>query len=95
MLESVKNCADVIIEKHGYSACCPEVLDILRAHDIKEVHLAGVDTDCCVLKTAVDLFEENIRPIVLTEYCASDGGVESQKAGIKVLERLIGTEQLL
>lgn len=27
--------------------------------------------------------------------CASDGGIESHKAGIKVLERLIGTEQLL
>lgn len=61
----------------------------------KQVYLAGVDTDCCVLSIAASLFEHNIRPIVLTEYCASNGGTESHNAGILCMKRLIGEEQLV
>lgn len=61
----------------------------------KEVYLVGADTDCCVLTIATALFEHNIRPIVLTNYCDSNGGEESHKAGLKCLERLIGKGQLI
>lgn len=47
------------------------------------------------MKTAVDLFEKNIRPIVLLEYCDSNGGKIANDAGIKVMERLIGKQQLI
>ena len=60
----------------------------------RQVYLAGVDTDCCVLSIATSLFEHNIRPIVLTEYCASNGGTESHNAGILCMKRLIGETQL-
>lgn len=60
-----------------------------------KLFVAGADTDCCVLKIAVDLFEHNVRPIVLTKYCASNGGAESHKAGLLCLERLIGSKQLV
>lgn len=60
----------------------------------KELFITGVDTDSCVLKTASDLFENNIRPIVLTEYCQSNGGQEFHEAGILCMKRLIGEKQL-
>ena len=60
-----------------------------------QVYLAGVDTDCCVLSIATSLFEHNIRPVVLTEYCASNGGRESHNAGILCMKRLIGEAQLV
>ncbi len=60
----------------------------------EQVFLAGVDTDCCVLATAIDLFENNVRPIVLTDYCASNGGVEAHRAGITCMKRLLGNEQI-
>ncbi|WP_104761003.1 isochorismatase family protein [Helicobacter cetorum] len=60
----------------------------------KEIYLVGADTDCCVLVNAVSLFEKNVRPIVLSEYCFSNAGLESHLAGIKCLERLIGKKQI-
>ncbi len=60
----------------------------------EKVFIAGVDTDCCVLTIATSLFEMNIRPIVLTEYTDSNGGLESHKAGILALKRLIGEKQI-
>lgn len=95
LLESIERRAKIVVEKNIYSACNQEVLNILQDYDIEEVYIVGIDTDCCVLKTAIDLFEKNIRPIVLTEYCASTGGIESHRAAIKVLERTIGIEQIV
>ncbi|RAX54509.1 isochorismatase [Helicobacter sp. 16-1353] len=60
----------------------------------QKVFIVGADTDCCVLVGAVRLFENNIRPIVLSKYCASNGGVESHKAGLLCLKRLIGDKQI-
>lgn len=60
-----------------------------------KIFIAGVDTDCCVLKIATDLFESNIRPVVLTEYCHSNGGEEFHKSGILCMKRLLGDKQLV
>lgn len=84
--------AVTIVEKYGYSGATPELLALLEKDRIELVLLCGIDTDCCVLKTAADLFEQNIRCVVLADYCASNGGGDSHEAGIKVLERLIGSD---
>jgi nicotinamidase-related amidase len=94
LIPFVKQKADYIIKKTIYSACTDEVLKLLESNEIKEAYIAGIDTDCCVLTTAISLFEHNIRPVVLEKYCASNGGENSHEAAIKVLERTIGIEQI-
>ena len=87
--------ATFIVDKATYSACTPEVMGILNEMGSKEVYIAGIDTDCCVLATAIDLFECNIRPVVLAHYCASNGGEGSHAAALTVLERTIGAQQII
>lgn len=94
LYEGIEQRSSIVVEKTTYSACTAEVCDIIYKYGIKEAYVSGIDTDCCVLKTAIDLFEMNVRPIVLTGYCASNGGIESHCAAIKVLERTIGERQL-
>jgi len=60
-----------------------------------KLFIVGADTDCCVLTIATSLFEHNIRPIVLTKYCDSNGGPISHEAGITCMKRLIGQDQLV
>ena len=60
-----------------------------------KVYIVGFDTDGCVLATVFDLFEDGIRPIILADYCASTGGDEYNNAGIKVLQRLIGKNNIV
>lgn len=95
VLKEVAQNVDYVIEKNVYTACTKEVMKLLKDNKIEQVFLVGIDTDCCVLKTAIDLFENNIRPIVETKHCASNGGPESHLAAIKVLERTIGREQII
>ncbi len=90
----IEPCIDHAILKSCYSAVTPESLARLKSENggelPKAVFLAGFDTECCVLATAIDLFEQGIRPIVLADYCGSSGGKEQQEAGLKSLFSLIG-----
>lgn len=89
---------DVTFEKTIYTCVNPHFMQrICQLNDgeyPQKIFIAGVDTDCCVLKIATDLFESNIRPVVLTRYCDSNGGEGSHRAGILCLKRLIGEKQL-
>lgn len=85
--------------KNLYSCVSPNFIQMLcQLNDgiyPTKLFIAGVDTDSCVLKMAVDLFENNIRPIVFTSYCYSNGGEEYHKSGIMCMKRLIGDKQLV
>lgn len=48
-----------------------------------------------VFATALDLFEDGIRPIVLGNYCGSSGGESYHLAALKTLERPIGRNNVV
>ena len=59
----------------------------------KEVHICGFDTDACVYKTALDLVEAGIRPVVLAAYCGSEN-TDFHNSGLKLLKRNIGEKNV-
>ncbi|MFT9057807.1 MAG: isochorismatase family protein, partial [Ethanoligenens sp.] len=63
-------------------------------NNINKLYFVGIDTDCCVLKSATDCFERNIPFEVLINYCATNGGKESQDAAIRVMQRTIGKKNI-
>ena len=85
----------VILEKHAYSCVNEALLRDLRARGTAEVSLCGIDTDACVLVSAVDFFQRGIRPVILADACASHAGPECHEAGLRLLERLVGKEQIV
>jgi nicotinamidase-related amidase len=84
-----------ILDKAIYSAVSDALFRALGGGDIAELHLCGIATDNCVLKTAVDLFERDIRPVVLADFCASHGGPECHHCGLRLLRRFIGADQVV
>ena len=77
----------VVFEKNIYSSFLPAM------SDFDEIHLCGFDTDACVYKTALDLVEHGIRPLVLADYCGS-ASENIHRAGIELLKRNIGEENI-
>ncbi len=90
---NLENYATYVIEKNIYSAITEEMRKILLKENIDLAYIVGVSTDCCVLKTALDLMEMKIRPIVLTDYCASSQRIYHEE-GLNLLKRLIGEKNL-
>lgn len=72
-----------IYTKTGYSSYLPEM------KEFEEIHICGFDTDACIYKTAMDLAEIGVRPVVLKDYCFS-ANQEFHDMGLKLLERNIG-----
>jgi len=59
------------------------------------VHIGGLETDICVMKNAVDLFEAGIVPVVLSKYCASCSGEPAHLNALQTMRRYIGAGQVL
>ena len=78
----------VLFTKTGYSSYLPE----MKKFD--EIHLCGFDTEACIYKTAMDLIENKIRPIVLKDYCYSSDE-QMHEIGLRVLEKNIGQKNVI
>lgn len=90
----IEGISERVFEKNLYSCFTAEFESFLIENRITKVYFAGIDTDCCVLKSAVDCFEKNLDVEILLNACASTGGKESDIAGEIVLERLIGKDNI-
>lgn len=83
-----------IFSKPGLCGMTDDLAQYLRQQEIKRIFLVGIDTDMCVLKIAMDLFDIGVEPIVFTDCCASTAGLQAHLAGLAVLSRNIGAERL-
>lgn len=84
-----------IFEKTIYSALNDEFRTYIKEKNISQIYLCGFDTDACVSKTAIDLFENDYDVYVLKDYCMSHVGVELHNTIINNLIRLIGKNRIV
>lgn len=84
-----------IFDKKIYSSLNDELKSYLLENNIDEIYLCGFDTDACVSKTALDLFESNYNVYVLKDYCMSHESVELHNVYINNLSRLIGKDKII
>ena len=84
-----------IIDKPIYTCVTDTFLATLDELEITAVHIVGIETDICVSKCAVDLFEKGRTPFVLAKYCASYDGPELHKAGLQIIAKYIGADQII
>jgi nicotinamidase-related amidase len=84
-----------IIDKYIYTLFTPEGRHLVAARGWTDLYVCGIDTEICVLKTAVDAFEQNLTPWILKDACASHSGPEAHAAGLFIAERFIGANQVI
>ena len=83
-----------VFEKRGFTGLPDALAAHLRELKAEEVAVVGIDTDMCVLKVAMDMFDLGIEPIVFVDCCASTSGLQAHLAGLAILSRNIGPHQL-
>lgn len=84
-----------VFTKKIYTTVSDEFKTYIKENEIKKVYLCGIDTDACVLKTAIDLFENNIDVKVIENCCMSHSGKKYHNYAIKMLKKLIGKESII
>lgn len=80
-----------LFTKDTYSSFVSQKLpDTLKKHKIKEIHIAGIDTEHCVLTFARDAFDRGYKVVVLKNFSRSHSDPELHKAALKIIEGNIG-----
>jgi nicotinamidase-related amidase len=87
--------ATAIVDKRIYSMFTEEGAALVRHHGWTDLYICGIATESCVLKTAVDAFEQDLTPWVIEDASASHAGSVAHNAGILVARRFIGRGQVI
>jgi nicotinamidase-related amidase len=87
--------ATAVVDKPGYTLFTEKGARIVAEGGWRDVVLCGLTTESCVLKSAVDAFERELVPWVVTDACATHAGPDAQAAGLLVIRRFIGPSQLI
>jgi nicotinamidase-related amidase len=83
-----------VYDKHGLTGVPDALAQRVTRDRLHAIRVVGIDTDMCVLKIAMDLFDLGVEPIVLIDCCASTAGLQAHLAGLAILSRNIGPHQL-
>ena len=67
----------------------------IKENNIEEIYVCGLDTDACVLKTSIDLFENNYDVKVIKDLCMSHSGIEMHNIAINILNKMIGKDNVI
>jgi nicotinamidase-related amidase len=87
--------AVAVLDKPTYSLFTEEGASLVAQHGWRDIVVIGLDTESCVLKTAVDAFEADLVPWVVTDLVYSHAGEVAHEAGLLVTGRFIGRGQLV
>jgi len=90
-----------VVDKGGYGllgAALQPALEALAAAGVErgdEVDVCGLDTDACLLKTALDLFDLGFRLRILIDACASGNGQDYHRRAEEIIRRQLGAKALV
>lgn len=77
----------LVMDKKIYSAYNDELVKFIKDNNIDEIYLCGIDTGACILKTALDLFDNGYNVFVLKDYCSSTRGRIFHNRALSIIKR--------
>jgi len=83
------------IEHHNYTVLTPTLIKFIDQNKINKVYLCGIYTDVCILKTAMDLFDNDIEAYVIEDACASLHGSENHRSAKDSLRHILGEDHVI
>jgi nicotinamidase-related amidase len=93
--EAASRATVTVLDKKGYTFLNDQGRALVEENGWTDLVYCGIDTESCVLKSAVDTFEAGIRPWILTDASASHSDQAGHDAGLLVARRFIGSSQLI
>ena len=84
-----------VLDKRTYSAYNQELIDYINNNNIKDIYLCGIDIECCVLVTALNLFENNYNVFILKDYVYCTHGEQKKNNALEILKRNIGEDRII
>lgn len=85
----------IVLDKNTYTAYNDELIACLGGCDVSEIYMCGLDIDCCVMMTAINLFENGYNVFVLKDFVGCMQGEKFKNAALDILKRNIGRVRVI
>lgn len=79
-----------VFDKPYFTPYTDKFRSYLKMNSISKIFICGVGTDSCIMKAAIDIFEDDKEPVVIKDACFSCGGEKAHSAGLFLIARNIG-----
>jgi len=77
-----------VFAKNVYSVLkITQVKNLLKQYNIQELYLCGIDTDCCILATAYDGFDQGYKIHLLEDLCTASSSIKLHSAALSIFKR--------
>jgi len=86
---------NIEFEHNGYTVLNESLMKFVKENRITKVYLCGIYTDVCIVKTAMDLFDEGIETFVIEDACNSLHGKNIHDSAIESLRHILGKKQII
>ena len=95
LVDPIEKLSDFVLMKSTYTSLTNDVAKLLEKNNVKQVYLAGLNTETSIIATAFDLFDKGIKPIVLSHLCNTTNGDAINEKALEILRIGIGDECIL
>lgn len=84
----------IIIDKYGYGMD-EKSIQLLKDNNITECEICGTNSDACVMAVAFNLFDNDIKPIILKDLCGTNGSKKVDKCGKIIFDSVFPKSQII
>ena len=95
LIGNLENQNFTIVQKLTYSSWVTEAKSRANELNCQQIVIFGLDAEACVLKTALDVFDAGLEPIVLADLCESSAGSDRNRTGLDLIASLTGVRQVI
>lgn len=95
LVEPIETISDIVLMKSTYTSLTDDVIKLLEKNNVKQVYIAGLNTETSIMATAIDAFDRGIKPIILSNLCNSVNGEGIHSAALEILRSAVGDECIL
>jgi nicotinamidase-related amidase len=95
LFSELQSANNVEFQHNTYTVLNDKLKEFIDTNKIAKVYLAGIYTDVCIIKTAMDLFDQDILTFVIEDACNSLHGKNNHDSAIDSLKHILGKKQIL
>lgn len=95
IVDALKGYVDKVMDKSTY-AVTGMFPQFLPKNKVREVYIAGFNTETCVMATALHLFDMGIKPVIIQNCCASSSiNPYAHRHALGLMETTIGRQNIV
>lgn len=95
LVNGIVELADIVIMRSTYTALTEDVERLLKKSELKQVYIAGLNLENSIMATAFNLFDRDIKPIILSQLCGTVKGEAMKQSALDILAHNIGKDNIL